>query len=116
MSRRVAINRKRRPTHPGTLLRMDVLPDAGLTQTKLAAMMGVSRRVVNELCREQRALSTDLAHRLARVFGNTPEFWLRMQQAVDLWDELHAHKQEYDRITPLTRATASTSNKQAHAS
>lgn len=116
MSRREAINRKRRPTHPGALLRTDVLPDAGLTQTRLAEMMGVSRRAVNELWREQRALSTDLAHRLARVFGNTPEFWLRMQQAVDLWDELHAHKQEYDRITPLASARALTSNKEAQVS
>jgi len=42
-----------------------------------------------------------MAHRLARVFGNSPEFWLRMQQAVDLWDAAEANKAEYQKIKPL---------------
>src|ERR1041385_8913388 len=96
-----AITRNRRPTHPGAILREDILPDAGINQTELANMMGVSRRAVNELCQERRGVSTDMAHRLARVFGNSPEFWLRMQQAVDIWDTLEANKREYEKIKPL---------------
>jgi addiction module HigA family antidote len=93
--------RKRRPTHPGAILREDILPGADITQTELANMMGVSRRAVNELCQERRGVSTDMAHRLARVFGNSPEFWLHMQQAVDIWDTLEANKREYEKIKPV---------------
>lgn len=101
MSAKMLNGRKRRPTHPGAILREDILPAADITQTELANMMGVSRRVANELCQERRGVSTDMAHRLARVFGNSPEFWLRMQQAVDIWDTLEANKREYEKIKPL---------------
>jgi addiction module HigA family antidote len=101
MSTSILNGRKRRPTHPGAILREDILPAADITQTELANMMGVSRRAVNELCQERRGVSTDMAHRLARVFGNSPEFWLRMQQAVDIWDTLEANKREYEKIKPL---------------
>jgi len=101
MSTNMLNGRKRRPTHPGAILREDILPAADITQTELANMMGVSRRAVNELCQERRGVSTDMAHRLARVFSNSPEFWLRMQQAVDIWDTLEANKREYEKIKPL---------------
>ena len=61
-------NRKRRPTHPGEILREDVLPAAGLTQDKLARLLGVSRRTVSEILHERRPVTTDMAHRLARAF------------------------------------------------
>jgi addiction module HigA family antidote len=93
--------RKRRPTHPGELLREETLPAAGLTQTELAARLGVSRRTVHELIHERRPVTPDMAHRLARVFNTTPEFWLRLQQAVDIWDALEANRRDYDRIKSL---------------
>ena len=93
--------RRRRPTHPGAILREDILPAAELTQTGLAQIIGVSRRAVNEICQERRGISTDMAHRLARVFGNSPEFWLRMQQAVDLWEAAETNKAEYQKIKPV---------------
>lgn len=95
---------KRRPTHPGALLREDVLPDAGLTQTELARQMGVSRLIVSEILREKRAVTADIAHRLGRIFGNGPELWLNMQKAVDLWEAEQANRQEYARIKPLQAA------------
>ena len=94
--------RKRRPTHPGALLREDILPATGLTQTELAEVLGVSRRTVNEIVQERRPVSTDIAHRLARAFNNTPEFWLRMQQAVDVWEAFEAYGSDYEQIKPLT--------------
>jgi antitoxin HigA-1 len=97
----MAITRKRRPTHPGELLREDVLPAAGLTPTQLATRMGISRRTVVALLREQRGVTPDLAHRLARVFHTSPEVWLTMQQAVDVWETWAAHQAEYSRIAPL---------------
>jgi addiction module HigA family antidote len=64
--------RKIRPTHPGEMLREDFLPDYGLTVSGLAKALGVSRQTVNELLREHRAVSPEMALRLARLFGNTP--------------------------------------------
>src|SRR6266446_4332215 len=91
-------NRKRRPTHPGEILREDVLLAAGLTQDKLARLLGVSRRTVSEILHERRPVTTDMAHRLARAFGTSPEMWLGLQQDVDLWDTHHARRAEYERI------------------
>src|SRR5437763_11789127 len=56
-------NRKRRPTHPGEILREDVLPAVGLTQDKLARLLGISRRTVSEILHERRPVTTDMAHR-----------------------------------------------------
>lgn len=76
---------KRKPTHPGAVLREDVLPDLGMTQTELARRLGVSRLSVNELLLEKRAMSPDMAARLAKLLNTTPESWLAMQNALDLW-------------------------------
>jgi addiction module HigA family antidote len=94
----------RRPTHPGAMLREDFILDYGLTVAGLAAAIGVSRQSVNELLRERRALSPDMALRLARLFGNTPQFWLDAQRAVDLWDTAEVIKRDIARITPLDAA------------
>lgn len=96
--------RKRRPTHPGELLREEILPAAELTPAELAERLGVSRRLIGELLRERRALTPDLAHRLARVFKTTPEFWMNLQQAVDIWETLAANRREYARLRPLKAA------------
>src|SRR6266480_5766739 len=97
---------KRRPTHPGELLREETLPAARLSQSELAARLGVSRRTVNDLVHERRSVNPDLAHRLARIFNTTPEFWLRLQEAVDIWDAWKANRQEYDRLKPLRERAA----------
>jgi len=75
-----------RPTHPGEMLREDFMPDYGLTVASMAKALGVSRQTVNELLRERRALSPEMALRLSALFGNSAEFWLNAQRAVDLWD------------------------------
>ena len=93
--------RKIRPTHPGEMLREDFLPDYGLTTSGLAEAMGVSRQTINELLRERRAVSPEMALRLSRLFGNSAEFWLNAQRAVDLWDAAQAIKAEVQRIKPL---------------
>ncbi len=64
---------KRCPTHPGAILREDVLPALGITQGELAKRLGVSRLTVSELLREKRAVSPDMALRLARLLNTTPE-------------------------------------------
>jgi addiction module HigA family antidote len=95
--------RKIRPTHPGEMLREDFLPDYGLTTSGLAEALGVSRQTINELLRGRRAVSPEMALRLSRLFGNSAEFWLNAQRAVDLWDAAQAIKTEVRRIKPLWR-------------
>ena len=92
---------KRRPTHPGEMLGEDFMPDYGLTVVGLAAAVGVSRQSINELLRGRRAVSPQMALRLSRLFGNSPEFWLNAQRAVDLWDATQAIKRDMARIKPL---------------
>jgi antitoxin HigA-1 len=94
----------RRPTHPGEMLREDFLPDYGLTVAGLAEAVGVSRQSINELLRERRAISPDMALRLAKLFGNSAEFWLNAQRAIDLWDVAQAIKKDVARIKPLSAA------------
>ena len=90
-----------RPVHPGAMLREDFLPDFGLTVIGVAEALGVSRQSINELLRERRAVSPEMALRLGRLFGNAPEFWLNAQRAVDLWDASQLLKAEMARIKPL---------------
>lgn len=96
--------RKVRPIHPGEMLREDFMPDYGLTVSGLADALGVSRQTVNELVRERRAVSPEMALRLSRLFNNSAEFWLNAQNAVDLWDAARATGPEIERIKPLSVA------------
>ena len=91
---------KRKPTHPGELLREEVLPALKMTQTEFAKRLGVSRLSVSELLLEKRALSPDMAIRVGRLTNTTPESWLRMQEALDLW-ELERQPKRYENIEPL---------------
>ncbi|MCK5718862.1 MAG: HigA family addiction module antidote protein [Thiomargarita sp.] len=92
---------ERKPTHPGVMLREDFLHDYGLTITGLAKALGVSQQSINELLREHQAVSPEMALRLARLFGNSPEFWLNAQRAVDLWMAARIIKNDVIRIEPL---------------
>ncbi len=92
---------ERKPTHPGEMLREDFLPDFGLTPAELAKAIGVSRQSVYELLGERRRVTPEMAVRLARLFGNSPEFWLNAQQAVDLWVASRALEADVKRIEPL---------------
>lgn len=91
---------QRKPTHPGELLREDVLPALNMTQAELARRLGVSRLSVSELLHEKRGLSPDMAIRIATLTNTTPESWLRMQEALDLW-ELKQQPKRYRHIEPV---------------
>jgi addiction module HigA family antidote len=92
----------RRPTHPGAVLREDVLPAIDMTQTELAERLGVSRLSVSELLHEKRALSPEMAVRLAVLLNTSPESWLRMQEALDLW-EVRQNPQKLAVVKPLPK-------------
>ena len=94
------------PTHPGELLREEIMPATKLTQEQLANRLGVSRRTINEIVGGKRSVTADMAHRLARLFNTTPEFWLGLQQDVDLWKAAQKGRSDYGRIKPLNSSAA----------
>jgi addiction module HigA family antidote len=104
-----SIQRKVRPTHPGAILRnmLEELAAEGgdqftsLTQKELAKRLGLSRRTVNELINERRDMTADTAIRLSRVFQTTPDIWMNLQKAVDLWDAARANKNQYAKLRPI---------------
>ncbi|MEX1206651.1 MAG: HigA family addiction module antitoxin [Dongiaceae bacterium] len=95
---------ERKPASVGEILVAEFMEPLGLTQTALAEAMNVPRKHVNELCNDPRAVTADTALMLARVFGNSPDFWLNVQRRNDLWDALHSprRRERIDRARPLT--------------
>ncbi len=91
---------RRKPTHPGEVLREDVLPALQMSQSELAKRLGVSRLSVSELLLEKRAMSPDMAVRIGRLTNTTPDSWLRMQTAIDLW-MLERDPKRYRHIEPI---------------
>ena len=93
----------RKPAGIGEILTEEFLEPMGLTQGQLAKAMGVPRKHVNELCNDRRTITADTALILARVFGNSAEFWLNIQRRVDLWDAMNSPKRRkrIDRAAPI---------------
>ena len=79
---------KRKPATVGEILLEEFMQPIGLTQTALAQAMGVQRKHVNELCNDRRTVTAATALILARVFGNSPDFWLNVQRRSDLWEAM----------------------------
>jgi addiction module HigA family antidote len=75
----------RRPTHPGRVLKYDVLEPMNITVTAAAKMLRVSRKTVSELINERIALSPDMAVRISIATNTTPEGWMNMQTKLYLW-------------------------------
>jgi addiction module HigA family antidote len=80
-----AAKRTRQPTHPGALLREDVLPALGITVIDAAQKLGISRQSLHAVLSERSGITVEMAVRLGKLCGNGPGLWLRMQQARDLW-------------------------------
>ncbi len=81
---------KRKPATVGEILVAEFMEPLALTQGQLAEAIGVPRKHVNELCNDRRAVTVDTALMLARVFDNSPEFWLNVQRRNDLWEAFHS--------------------------
>jgi antitoxin HigA-1 len=79
------IPKHRSPTKPGDLIR-NLLHECNLTQVQLAKKLGVHWHMINDVVRGQTRLKASLAIRLAKVFQTTPEFWMNLQTAVDIWN------------------------------
>jgi len=99
---------KRQPVSVGEMITEEYLVPLDLTQGKLAQAMGVSRKTVNELCTGKRTVTVDTALLLAKVFGNTPDFWLNLQRRNDIWTIMHTPKRKarIDKARPLREVFA----------
>jgi len=73
-----------KPVHPGEVLSEEFLGPMNLSQNRLALNIGVPARRINEIVLGKRSISADTALRLAKYFGNSPEFWLGLQGQYDL--------------------------------
>jgi len=93
-----------RAVHPGEILREDILPGANISESKLAQHLNVSRMTVNRLVNERQAISPNMALRLGRLFGNSPDFWLNLQNAYDLSVAEQSMALELKKIKPLLAA------------
>ena len=78
-------NPDRCPTHPGALLREDVIPATGKTKAEIAQLLGISRQHLYDILRERKPVSPAVAVRLGKLFGDGAGVWVRMQAAYDTW-------------------------------
>lgn len=94
---------ERPPTAPGALLLEEFLRPRGMTQVELARRMGVPIQRVNTIVNGRRGVTAETAIRLAEVLGTTPEFWMNLQGAHDLWNALRRRKAALDRRAGVRR-------------
>ena len=94
------MSRMYNPSHPGEMLKEDVLPDLGLTVTDAAAQLGVSRVALSRVINGRAAISAELAIRLAQWLGGSAEIWLRAQLQYDLWQ---AEQKSKAKVKPAIR-------------
>ena len=97
----------RNPPHPGEIVKWDCLEPLGLTVKRAAVGLGVTRQALSSLINGRSGVSTEMACRLSAAFGSTPETWLRMQMAHDLWDARERLASvEVERFSEASRSAA----------
>ena len=99
---------KRKPTHPGVILKEEFLAPLGITQTELAEKLRTTFRTVNEILNEKRGISPDMAIRLSRFFCTSEELWLNLQDQYDLYrtkDKIRGILKEIRPYTGLAKAS-----------
>lgn len=93
---------KRPPTHPGEILREDVLKGLGLSVSEAARRLGISRQQLHRILACTHPVTTEMALRIGKFAGNGPELWLRMQQNYDLWHTTEKLSVELSKIQTVT--------------
>ena len=90
----------RAPTHPGALLRDEVLPAIGMPVSEIAKRLFVTRQQLHRVLSEKAGVSPEMALRLGKFCGNGPDLWIQMQEAYDLWQARKKVGREIERIKP----------------
>jgi addiction module HigA family antidote len=85
------------PIHPGAVLQ-DELEEVGLTQSALARHIGVLPKTINEICRGKRGISAEMAMKLSKALGGSPQFWLNLQNN---WELSQLNETSFQRIKPI---------------
>jgi addiction module HigA family antidote len=85
-------------THPGEILKEEFAVPYNLTQAKLAELLGVGLKTINEIYNEKRGITPTMALKLANLFGTTPEFWMNLQSNYDLYKAYSKQKDEIDKV------------------
>lgn len=98
------LKRTMKPSHPGRILRTLYLEPLGLNQGEAAQNLGITRKTLSLLVNEHQGISAEMALRLAKAFGTTPELWMNMQRNYDLWEA--EQKVALSRIKTIRRARA----------
>ncbi len=93
---------KRKPTHPGMVLKEDFLIPFGISQTQLAYDIRTTFRTVNEIINERRNLSSEMAVKLAKYFGTSVELWLNLQNQYDIYRIFRNKRGQIDKIKPFS--------------
>ncbi len=83
---------KRKPTHPGKILKEDYLKPLSITITEMSSILGVSRKTLSKIINERGAITPDMALRLSRAFDTTPDLWMNLQKSIELWEASRASK------------------------
>lgn len=83
---------KRKPTHPGAILKEDYLKPLSITIQDMSVALGVSRKTLSKIANGHGGITPDMALRLSRAFDTTPELWLNIQRNYDLWHAAHESK------------------------
>ena len=104
-------NPDRCPTHPGEVLREDVIPATGRSKAEIARMLGISRQHLHDILATRKPVSPETAVRLAKLFGNEPLVWITMQGAYDAW---HATREvDVSGIPTLSETTVTDTKRSA---
>ncbi len=105
---------KRPPTHPGEILRKDVLESLGLSVSEAARRLDVSRQQLHRILAGTHPVTTEMALRLGKFVGNGPAIWLRMQQAHDLWNAEQRMTEQLSKIKPAAQNTPDPGSQYTH--
>lgn len=99
------MTKTRKPTHPGAVLREDVVNELGITITDFAKSLAMSRKTLSKILNERGSITPDMALRLSRALKTSPEVWLNMQKTYDLWIAEH-ESDAWKQVTPLPEVAA----------
>jgi len=96
---------KRKPTHPGIIIKKDYLEPLSITIKDMSIILGVSRKTLSKIINEKASISPEMAFRLSRAFDTTPELWMNLQNNYDLWIVENTSK-TWQLVQPVTSQLA----------
>ena len=102
----IRIPTDREPTHPGEMLREEFLIPLGISKRELAHAINVPHQRINELVNQKRGVTPSTALRLAKAFGNSPDFWMNLQLRWDLFRARRREARYLDKISTIQRPAA----------